>query len=79
MLFRKAKKTSKNVILKVPLCTCVFTRRYCSPEYTFPRQDEVITFAIDKAAAAMHSDPNTLIVCGTYTIGKERVFMGKQC
>ena len=51
--------------------------RYCSPEYTFPRQEEVIAFAVDKAAAALHTSPGTLVVCGSYTIGKERVFMGE--
>lgn len=37
----------------------------------------MIAFAVDKAAAALHASPGTLLVCGSYTIGKERVFMGE--
>ncbi|XP_050397271.1 DNA cross-link repair 1A protein isoform X1 [Patella vulgata] len=47
---------------------------YCNPDYAFPYQQDVIDFAIKIANKTMKINPNTCIVCGTYTIGKERVF-----
>ncbi|KAM4636887.1 DNA cross-link repair 1A protein [Discoglossus pictus] len=48
---------------------------YCSPEYTFPPQQEAIQFAVNTAFEMVTLYPRTLVVCGTYSVGKERVFL----
>ncbi|XP_072229600.1 DNA cross-link repair 1A protein [Leuresthes tenuis] len=48
---------------------------YCSPEYTFPRQQEVINFAASTAFELVTLKPRTLVVCGSYSVGKEKVFL----
>ncbi|KAG8431845.1 hypothetical protein GDO86_019750 [Hymenochirus boettgeri] len=50
---------------------------YCSPEYTFPPQQEVIQFAANAAFETVALHPRTLVVCGTYSVGKEKVFLGR--
>jgi DNA cross-link repair 1A protein len=47
---------------------------YCDPEYSFPPQEACVQ-AVVKTAKYYSRDPSILFLFGTYTIGKERVFM----
>lgn len=44
--------------------------RYCSPQYCFPTQEEVIGKVIDIVRNHVKNHPNTLVACGSYTIGQ---------
>ncbi|ELT87607.1 hypothetical protein CAPTEDRAFT_226585 [Capitella teleta] len=48
---------------------------YCDPNYAFPPQRDVIDFAVKLAEDFHRHQPNGLIVVGSYTIGKERIFL----
>jgi len=47
---------------------------YCDPQYTFPTQAEALNFAVD-AVKAESFNPKTLFLFGSYTIGKERLYL----
>lgn len=50
--------------------------RYLDSFYTFQPQSKIIASGVDLALNEMSNNPNTLILCGSYTIGKERIFIG---
>uniref|UniRef100_A0A2Z5TTX0 DNA cross-link repair 1A protein n=1 Tax=Reticulitermes speratus TaxID=60591 RepID=A0A2Z5TTX0_9NEOP len=49
---------------------------YCEPRYTFPVQSETVQRVVELAVEHNRRAPSTLFVCGTYTLGKENVFLG---
>ncbi|KAG2491739.1 hypothetical protein HYH03_009902 [Edaphochlamys debaryana] len=55
-------------------CTLVLDTTYCDPAYTFPPQTEVLQ-AVMTAVKAELFNKRALLVFGTYTIGKERLFL----
>ena len=50
--------------------------RYCNPSYSFPSQHDVVDFAVRTATMFLDSHPKAIVVVGSYTIGKERIFAG---
>ncbi|KAJ1289820.1 hypothetical protein BS78_02G194100 [Paspalum vaginatum] len=54
--------------------TLILDTTYCNPRYDFPSQEIVIQFVIE-AIQAEAFNPKTLFLIGSYTIGKERLFM----
>jgi len=47
---------------------------YCSPEYDFPSQSDVVEATVEAVRKLMLDFPKTLVAVGSYTIGKERMF-----
>ncbi|CAK6956625.1 DNA cross-link repair 1A protein [Scomber scombrus] len=62
-------------LLSCRVQTLYLDTTYCSPEYTFPKQQEVINFAASTAFELVTLHPRTLVVCGSYSVGKEKVFL----
>lgn len=52
----------------------VLDTTYCDPKYTFPPQEEALRFVVD-AVKAESFNSRTLFMFGSYTIGKERVYL----
>ncbi|EGD81264.1 hypothetical protein PTSG_11300 [Salpingoeca rosetta] len=48
---------------------------YCDPRYTFPSQYAVLNFVANLAIKYLKRHPHLLVVVGSYTIGKEKVFL----
>uniref|UniRef100_A0A8D2AVF9 DNA cross-link repair 1A protein n=1 Tax=Sciurus vulgaris TaxID=55149 RepID=A0A8D2AVF9_SCIVU len=73
--FRADPSMERSLLAGQKIHTLYLDTTYCSPEYTFPSQQEVIQFAINTAFEAVTLNPHALVVCGTYCIGKEKVFL----
>ncbi|EPY82176.1 hypothetical protein CB1_000678029 [Camelus ferus] len=74
--FRADPTMERSLLADHRVHTLYLDTTYCSPEYTFPSQQEVIQFAINTAFETVTLNPRALVVCGTYSIGKEKVFLG---
>ncbi|BFZ18369.1 hypothetical protein BsWGS_21407 [Bradybaena similaris] len=73
--FRACPEMEKYPILKRAATTDLYLdTTYCNPSYSFPTQQDVINFVVSLVLTYVTSNPNTLVVCGTYTIGKEKIF-----
>ena len=52
---------------------------YCNPKYTLPSQDEAISATInivkDEISTANMMGTKSLLLCGSYTIGKEKIYL----
>ncbi|XP_027621875.1 DNA cross-link repair 1A protein [Tupaia chinensis] len=73
--FRADPSMERSLLTGQKVHTLYLDTTYCSPEYTFPSQQEVIQSAINTAFEAVTLNPRSLVVCGTYSIGKEKVFL----
>ncbi|KAJ6824071.1 putative DNA cross-link repair 1A protein [Iris pallida] len=69
-----AEMTSSSVLQTCHVDTLILDTTYCNPQYDFPKQEAVIQFVIE-AIQAEAFNPKTLFLIGSYTIGKERLFL----
>ncbi|KAL6655508.1 hypothetical protein ACP70R_006334 [Stipagrostis hirtigluma subsp. patula] len=73
--FRFSSAMANNTVLKSShIHTLILDTTYCNPRYDFPSQEIVIQFVIE-AIQAEAFNPKTLFLIGSYTIGKERLYM----
>lgn len=61
-------------ICSKPINTIYLDTTYCNQKYTFPPQSDVIDFVVQTTRTYLKENKKTLFVCGTYSVGKEKVF-----
>ncbi|KAG6538393.1 hypothetical protein ZIOFF_003511 [Zingiber officinale] len=73
--FRFSEEMTNNALLQsCHIHTLILDTTYCNPQYDFPKQEAVIQFVIE-AIQAEAFNPKTLFLIGSYTIGKERLYL----
>lgn len=73
--FRFSEKMVTMPVLQMSsIHTLILDTTYCNAQYDFPKQEAVIQFVIE-AIQAEAFNPKTLFLIGSYTIGKERLFL----
>ncbi|KAG5244044.1 DNA cross-link repair protein [Salix suchowensis] len=73
--FRFSEKMVAMPVLQMSsIHTLILDTTYCNAQYDFPKQEAVIQFVIE-AIQAEAFNPKTLFLIGSYTIGKERLFL----
>lgn len=55
-------------------CTLILDTTYCNPKHVFPSQEQACMEVL-RAVKAESFNGKTLVLVGTYTIGKEKIFM----
>ncbi|CAN8318709.1 unnamed protein product [Cochlearia groenlandica] len=71
--FRYSEEMSK-WLMGLNINSLILDTTYCDPQYEFPKQEAVIQFVIESIQAEAFN-PKTLFLIGSYTIGKERLFL----
>ncbi|KAL1195083.1 DNA cross-link repair protein SNM1 [Cardamine amara subsp. amara] len=71
--FRYCEEMS-NRLMGSQISSLILDTTYCNPQYDFPKQEAVIQFVVE-AIQAEAFNPKTLFLIGSYTIGKERLFL----
>ncbi|THU48994.1 hypothetical protein C4D60_Mb06t04890 [Musa balbisiana] len=73
--FRFAREMANNAVLQsCHIHTLILDTTYCNPQYDFPKQEAVVQFVVE-AIQAEAFNPKTLFLIGSYTIGKERLYL----
>ncbi|XP_065042284.1 uncharacterized protein LOC135675746 [Musa acuminata AAA Group] len=73
--FRFSREMANNAVLQsCHIHTLILDTTYCNPRYDFPKQEAVAQFVIE-AIQAEAFNPKTLFLIGSYTIGKERLYL----
>ncbi|PHU09431.1 hypothetical protein BC332_21291 [Capsicum chinense] len=73
--FRFCEEMTRNSILQTcGVHSLILDTTYCDPQYDFPKSEAVIQFVIESIQAETFNS-KTLFLIGSYTIGKERLFV----
>lgn len=73
--FRASPEMEKDVyLIEKPIDSIYLDTTYCDPNYKFPAQSETLKAIQNITLNHLKIHKKTLIVCGTYSIGKEKVF-----
>jgi DNA cross-link repair 1A protein len=75
--FRASDELIRDVMLKnIKIDTVYLDTTYCDSYYRFLPQTKAISLGAEFCFKELVKYPKALFVCGSYSVGKERVFLG---
>lgn len=74
--FRASQTVINDKMLQnISIDTLYLDTTYCDSYYKFECQENIIALGVKTVCDELLKYPNSLIICGSYTIGKERIFI----